>query len=113
LVPGKTTTYGGVTAVVETETVVTCPYIAAETNAGVTVSKIYETVYECPAAGTYMIGAHTTVPTETTAVKYGVPTKYTPGTYVQPEITMTITKTDVVVTYPYETIHPTQVHDEP
>lgn len=113
LVPGKTETYGGVTTVVETETVVTCPYVAVETSEGVTVSKVYETVYECPTAGTYTIGAYTTVPTETTTIEYGVPTEYAPGTYVQPEITTTITKTDVVVTCPYETIHPTPVYEEP
>jgi len=113
LVPGKTETYGGITTVVETETVVTCPYVAVETSGGVTLSKVYETVYECPTAGTYTIGAHTTVPTETTTIEYGVPTEYAPGTYVQPEITTTITKTDVVVTCPYETIHPTPVYEEP
>ncbi|KAI5842090.1 glycoside hydrolase superfamily [Tricharina praecox] len=113
LVPGKTETYGGVTTIVETSTVVTCPYVAVETTDGITVSKIYETVYECPTAGTYTIGAITTVPTETTTVEYGVPTEYLPGTYVQPEITTTITKTNVVVTCPYSTIHPTETSETP
>ena len=83
-----------------------------EAREGVTVSKVYETVYECPTAGTYTISAHATVLTETTTVEHGVPTEYAPGTYVQPEITKTITKTDVV-TCLYETIHPTPVHEEP
>ena len=60
LAPG-THVYGGVTTIVETSTVVTCPYVKTETEEGTTTVKVYETQYTCPEAGTYTIGAATTV----------------------------------------------------
>lgn len=103
LVPG-TTTYGGHTTIVATSTVITCPVVATHTSEGVTTEKVYKTVYTCPAAGTYTVGATTTVVPETTTVTYAIPTAYAPGTYVQPELTTTVTETDYVVTCPYSAI---------
>lgn len=102
LPPGPNT-YGGVTTVVVTATTVVCPYATLETNSGVTTSKVIMTTYVCPSAGTYTIGPTTTTVTGTVTVpcEYPVPTVYGPGTYIQPELTTTITVTSQVVTCPY------------
>ncbi|KAH0539095.1 hypothetical protein FGG08_004333 [Glutinoglossum americanum] len=98
--PG-THTLGGITTVVLTSTSVVCPYASVETSAGKTISKIYSTTYVCPSAGTYTIGATTITATETSTCVFPVPTSYTPGTYVQPETTVTVTLTSQVVFCPY------------
>jgi exo-beta-1,3-glucanase (GH17 family) len=112
LTPG-TTTYGGVTTIVETSTVVTCPYVATTTSEGTSTEVIYQTVYTCPVAGTYTIGATTTDVPATTTVSYASPTAYAPGTYVQPEITTTITETGYVVTCPYSSVDATLTSSVP
>ncbi|KAJ5765743.1 hypothetical protein N7520_005302 [Penicillium odoratum] len=97
-------TIGEVTTVVSTGTVVTCPYATVKPT-GTTVTSIIEyTTYTCPVAGTYTVvtGTTTSVPAETTVV---VPTAstITPGTYTQPETTITVTETDTTYYCPYAT----------
>lgn len=93
-VPSGTHTVGGVTTVVETATTVTCPYATVKPTGSTTTSVIETTTYVCPSAGTYTIAPITTyVPTSTMLV-YPTPATYTPGTYTNPEQTMTVTNTD-------------------
>ncbi|KAK8175227.1 beta-glucosidase 5 [Phyllosticta citrichinensis] len=96
-------TYGGVTTSVVTETTVTCPYATVETSGSTTTSVIKTTSYYCPGNGVYTVvpPVTTTVPADTTA-DYPKVTSYTPGTYTQPERTVTITKTNDVYTCPVD-----------
>ncbi|KAH0562456.1 hypothetical protein GP486_002848 [Trichoglossum hirsutum] len=98
--PG-THTLGGVTTIVLTSTTVVCPYATVETTNGAITSKIVSTTYVCPSAGTYTIGATTVTATETSTCIFPVPTSYSPGTYIQPETTVTVTVTSQVVFCPY------------
>ncbi|KAL2072609.1 hypothetical protein VTL71DRAFT_11952 [Oculimacula yallundae] len=100
-VPVGTHTAGGVTTVVEKATTVVCPYAAVETNSDVTTSVIKTTTYVCPSAGTYTIAPLTTTATESTVWVYPTPASYAPGTYTQPEVVTTITKTNYVVFCPF------------
>jgi exo-beta-1,3-glucanase (GH17 family) len=103
--PG-THTLGGVTTIVETSTTVVCPYAAVETTEGAITSTIRMTTYVCPSAGTYTIGATTVTASETSTCVVPVPTSYAPGTYIQPETTVTVTLTSQVVFCPYSTAPP-------
>ncbi|KAK7527855.1 beta-glucosidase 5 [Phyllosticta citriasiana] len=96
-------TYGGVTTSVVTETTVTCPYATVETSGSTTTSVIKTTSYYCPGNGVYTVvpPVTTTVPADTTT-DYPKVTSYTPGTYTQPERTVTITKTNEVYTCPVD-----------
>jgi len=100
-VPVGTHTAGGVTTIVEKATTVVCPYAAVETNSDVTTSVIKTTTYVCPSAGTYTIAPLTTTATEATLWVYPTPASYAPGTYTQPEVVTTITKTNYVVFCPF------------
>lgn len=103
-VPSGTHTYGGVTTVVDTDTVVTCPY-ATQSPSGSTVTDIVAyTTYTCPVAGTYTVvpGTTTFVPTSTMLV-YPTPSAITPGTYTQPESTITVVRTDYTYVCPFAT----------
>ncbi|KAK8218165.1 beta-glucosidase 5 [Phyllosticta capitalensis] len=96
-------TYGGVTTSVVTETTVTCPYATVETSGSTTTSVIRTTSYYCPGNGVYTVVPPTTTSvTEPTTTDYPKVTSYTPGTYTQPERTVTITKTNDVYTCPVE-----------
>ena len=99
-------TYGGVTTVVPAPTTVTVPYATVEVEDETTTSKIVETVYVCPTAGTYTVAPTTSHVEEDTPVTYVVPTTIAPGTYTAPEQTVTVTKTNQVVVCPYETTAP-------
>lgn len=98
--PSGSHTYGGVTTVVETSTTVTCPYATVKPS-GTTVTSVLETTtYVCPSAGTYTIAPTTTsIPTSTVMV-YPTPHTFTPGTYTQPEQTVTATRTDYTYVCP-------------
>lgn len=103
-VPSGTHTYGGVTTVVDTDTVITCPY-ATQSPSGSTVTDVVAyTTYTCPVAGTYTVvpGTVTTVPSSTMIV-YPTPSAMSPGTYTQPESTITVTRTDYTYVCPYAT----------
>lgn len=101
-VPSGTHTIGEVTTVVSTATTVTCPYATVKTSGTVTTSTIEHTTYVCPSAGTYTVvpGTTTSVPTSTMIV-YPTPHTITPGTYTQPETTITATRTDYTYVCPY------------
>ncbi|KAH7364140.1 putative beta-glucosidase btgE [Rhexocercosporidium sp. MPI-PUGE-AT-0058] len=115
-VPAGTHTAGGVTTVVEKATTVVCPYAAVETNSDVTTSVIKTTTYVCPSAGTYTIAPLTTTVTSATVWVYPTPVSYAPGTYIQPEVVTTITKTNVVVFCPFTSpapVKPTSTYVAP
>ncbi|KAJ6161760.1 hypothetical protein N7485_009990 [Penicillium canescens] len=103
-VPSGTHTYGGVTTVVETATTVTCPYATVKPTGSTVTSVIETTTYVCPSAGTYTVvpPTTTTVPTSTVLV-YPTPQTVTPGTYTQPETTLTVTRTDYTYVCPFAT----------
>lgn len=103
-VPSGTHTIGGVTTVVETDTVITCPYATVKPTGTTVTSTIEYTTYTCPAAGTYTVvpGTVTTVPSSTVIV-YPTPSTINPGTYTQPETTITATRTDYTYVCPYST----------
>lgn len=102
-VPSGTVTVGGVTTIVETSTVITCPYATVSPSGSTVTSVIETTTYTCPAAGTYTIAPITTsVPTSTVLV-IPTPASFTPGTYTQPEQTVTVTETDSVYVCPFAT----------
>jgi exo-beta-1,3-glucanase (GH17 family) len=103
-VPSGTHTIGEVTTVVESSTVVTCPY-ATTSATGTTVTDIIAyTTYTCPVAGTYTVvtGTETVVPSSTTLV-YPTVSTITPGVYTKPETTITATVTDTTYYCPYAT----------
>ncbi|KAJ5355092.1 uncharacterized protein N7496_012304 [Penicillium cataractarum] len=103
-VASGTHTIGGVTTVVETETVITCPYATVKPTGTTVTSVIETTTYTCPAAGTYTVvpGTVTSVPTSTVIV-YPTPQTITPGTYTQTETVVTVTRTDYTYVCPYST----------
>lgn len=103
-VPSGTHTIGGVTTVVETDTVITCPYATVKPTGNTVTSVIEYTTYTCPVAGTYTVvpGTVTTVPSSTMIV-YPTPSTIAPGTYTQPETTITVTRTDYTYVCPYST----------
>lgn len=102
--PAGQVTYGGVTTVVSTSTVLECPIPTAITKEGTVTYTMTNTRYECPTPGTYTIGATTTNNAGPTTVEVPVVTVYQPGTYTHPETTVTATVTDFVVTCPLETV---------
>ncbi|KKK23716.1 hypothetical protein P175DRAFT_0513064 [Aspergillus ochraceoroseus IBT 24754] len=105
--PSGTHTYGGVTTIVETQTTIVCPYATVKPSGTTVTSVIETTTYICPSAGTYTIAPTTTyVPTSTVMV-YPTPATITPGTYTQPESTITVTRTDYTYVCPYATNEPT------
>ncbi|RPA86918.1 glycoside hydrolase [Ascobolus immersus RN42] len=106
--PAGEVTYGGVTTVVSTSTVVECPVPTAITNDGKVTYTLTSTAYECPTPGTYIIGGTTTVNAVPVTVEVPVVTQYEPGTYTRPATTVTATVTDFVVTCPLETVTATQ-----
>lgn len=94
-VPSGTHTYGGVTTVVTTDTVVTCPYATVKPTGTTFTSVIETTTYSCPAAGTYTVVPPTTTSVSaSTALIYPTPHTITPGTYTQTGTTLTVTNTD-------------------
>ncbi|GIJ90631.1 hypothetical protein Asppvi_009592 [Aspergillus pseudoviridinutans] len=99
--PSGTHTYGGVTTVVETSTTVVCPYATVEPSGTTVTSVIRTTTYVCPAAGTYTIAPTTTYVPTSTVVVYPTPAVITPGTYTQPEQTVTVTRTDYTYVCPF------------
>ncbi|KAK2745896.1 hypothetical protein FQN57_003509 [Myotisia sp. PD_48] len=100
--PGKHT-YGGVTTVVTTATTIVCPYATVKPTGNTVTSVIETTTYVCPSAGTYTIAPTTTdVPTSTVIV-YPTPATITPGTYVNPGQTVTVTESDYVYVGPQPT----------
>lgn len=103
-VPSGTHTYGGVTTVVQTDTTVTCPYATVKPTGNTVTSVIEYTTYTCPKAGTYTVvpGTVTSVPSRT-AIVYPTPSSINPGTYTQPETTITATRTDYTYVCPYST----------
>ncbi|CAI7609980.1 unnamed protein product [Penicillium bialowiezense] len=103
-VPSGTHTYGGVTTVVTTDTVITCPYATVKPTGTTVTSVIETTTYTCPAAGTYTVvpPTTTTVPTSTVLV-YPTPHTITPGTYTQTGTTVTVTNTDYTYVCPAAT----------
>lgn len=105
-VTSGTYTAGGVTTVVETATTVICPYATTSTSEGVVTSTILTTTYVCPSAGTYTIAPLTTTVSTSTIWVYPTAASYPPGTYTQPEVVTTITKTNVVVVCPYTSSTP-------
>ncbi|KAK6541246.1 hypothetical protein TWF694_008612 [Orbilia ellipsospora] len=113
LTPG-TQTYGVHTTVVtETLTTVTCPYAHVYTSASSVYTTLTSTVYECPTPGTYSYGGYTTVATETTTVTYPTAVSYTPGTYVHPLTTVTVTVPQYVYTCPYAAYTPSAAPVKP
>ncbi|KAL3458469.1 putative beta-glucosidase btgE [Aspergillus heterothallicus] len=103
--PSGTHTYGGVTTIVETATTITCPYATVKPSGSTVTSIIETTTYVCPSAGTYTINPTTTyVPTETVIV-YPTPATVTPGTYTNPESTITVTRTDYTYVCPYTNVN--------
>lgn len=104
--PSGTYTIGGVTTIVETSTVVTCPYATVTTSGGVTTSTILTTTYVCPESGTYTIAPITTTVTESTTVTYPTVTTYWPGTYTKPAEVVTVTETDYTTWCPFASVSP-------
>lgn len=100
-VPSGTHTYGGVTTVVETSTTVTCPVATVKPSGSTVTSTIETTTYVCPSSGTYTIHPTTTVVPSSTCMVYPTPQTVTPGTYTQPEQTMTVTRTDYTYVCPF------------
>lgn len=107
-VPSGTHTLGGVTTVVETSTIVTCPYATTTTAPGGEVtSVVLTTTYVCPSAGTYTIGAVTTTVTESvTEIIIPSVTTFCPGTYTAPAVVTTVVETDTIIYCPFDTPTP-------
>ncbi|MCJ1366607.1 hypothetical protein MMC16_005736 [Acarospora aff. strigata] len=104
-------TYGGVTTVVETATTIVCPYATVSPAGETFTSIIMTTTYVCPSSGTYTIAPTTTSVSEATVMVYPTPASFSPGTYTQPETTITITETSAVFVCPYTSSTPmTTVH---
>jgi exo-beta-1,3-glucanase (GH17 family) len=99
--PSGTQTYGGVTTVVKTSTTVVCPYATVEPSGTTVTSVIKTTTYVCPTPGTYTIAPTTTYVPTSTVVVYPTPAVITPGTYTQPEQTVTVTRTDYTYVCPF------------
>ena len=99
-VPSGTHTFGGVTTVVETSTTVTCPVATVKPTGSTVTSVIEMTTYVCPSAGTYTIAPTTTTVPSSTVLVYPTPTSFAPGTYTQPEQTVTATRTDITYICP-------------
>ncbi|EEA23395.1 hypothetical protein TMatcc_002258 [Talaromyces marneffei ATCC 18224] len=93
VLPSGTHTIGGVTTVVETSTTVVCPYATVKPVGSTFTSVIETTTYVCPSAGTYTIAPITTTVPASTVVVYPTPATVTPGTYTQPEQTVTVVET--------------------
>lgn len=98
--PSGSHTYGGVTTVVETATTVTCPVATVKPSGSTVTSVIETTTYVCPTPGTYTIAPTTTFVPTSTVIVYPTPTSFTPGTYTQPEQTLTVTQTDYTYVCP-------------
>ncbi|KAL3494011.1 glycoside hydrolase superfamily [Aspergillus germanicus] len=108
--PSGTHTYGGVTTIVETATTITCPYATVKPSGSTVTSVIETTTYVCPSAGTYTINPTTTYVPTSTVVVYPTPATVTPGTYTNPESTITVTRTDYTYVCPYTNVdEPTAV----
>lgn len=103
VVPPGTHTVGGVTTVVETSTVITCPYATVKPSGSTVTSVIEQTTYVCPSAGTYTIAPITTTVSTSTALIYPTPATITPGTYTQPEQTVTVTESSYTYVCPFST----------
>ncbi|KAL4861308.1 glycoside hydrolase superfamily [Aspergillus spectabilis] len=99
--PSGTHTYGGVTTIVETATTITCPIATVKPSGSTVTSVIETTTYVCPSAGTYTINPTTTYVPTSTVVVYPTPATITPGTYTNPESTITVTRTDYTYVCPY------------
>ncbi|GAD94251.1 cell wall glucanase (Scw11), putative [Paecilomyces variotii No. 5] len=103
-VPSGTHTLGGVTTIVETSTVVTCPYATVKPTGSTVTSVIETTTYTCPAAGTYtVVPPFTTTVPSSTVVVFPTPATITPGTYPRPAQVVTVTETDYTYTCPFDT----------
>jgi exo-beta-1,3-glucanase (GH17 family) len=102
-VPSGTNTIGGVTTVVETSTTIVCPYATVSPSGTTVTSVIKTTTYVCPSAGTYTIAPITTYVSSSTVLVYPTPATVTPGTYTQPEQTVTVTETDYTYYCPFAT----------
>ncbi|KAL3449047.1 glycoside hydrolase superfamily [Aspergillus insuetus] len=108
--PSGTHTYGGVTTIVETATTITCPYATVKPSGSTVTSVIETTTYVCPSAGTYTINPTTTYVPTSTVIVYPTPATVTPGTYTNPESTITVTRTDYTYVCPYTNVdEPTAV----
>lgn len=103
VVPPGTHTIGGVTTVVETSTIITCPYATVKPTGSTVTSVIEQTTYVCPSAGTYTIAPITTTVSTSTAIIYPTPATITPGTYTQPEQTVTVTESSYTYVCPFST----------
>lgn len=101
--PSGTHTIGGVTTVVETSTTVVCPYATVSPVGSTFTSVIETTTYVCPSAGTYTIAPITTTVPASTVVVYPTPATVTPGTYTQPEQTVTVVETSYTYVCPFAT----------
>lgn len=113
-VPPGTHTIGGVTTVVTTATVVTCPVATVHTKDNKVTSTVIMTTYVCPSAGTYVINPHTTATvTEETVMVYPTPTSFAPGTYTAPHTTVTITETGTVYYCPFTKSTPAPAPTQP
>lgn len=113
-VPPGTHTIGGVTTVVTTSTVVTCPVATVHTKDNTVTSTVVMTTYVCPSAGTYVINPHTTATvTEETVMVYPTPTTFAPGTYTAPHTTVTITETGTVYYCPFTKSAPAPAPTQP
>jgi exo-beta-1,3-glucanase (GH17 family) len=100
-------TVGGVTTIVETSTTIVCPYATVKPSGSTVTSVIETTTYVCPSAGTYTIAPITTTVTSPTVVIVPTPVTVTPGTYTQPEQTVTVTEKDYTYVCPFATGAPT------
>jgi exo-beta-1,3-glucanase (GH17 family) len=103
VLPSGTHTIGGVTTVVETSTTVVCPYATVSPVGSTFTSVIETTTYVCPSAGTYTIAPITTTVPASTVVVYPTPATVTPGTYTQPEQTVTVVETSYTYVCPFAT----------
>lgn len=103
VLPSGTHTIGGVTTVVETSTTVVCPYATVKPVGSTFTSVIETTTYVCPSSGTYTIAPTTTTIPASTVVVYPTPATMTPGTYTQPEQTVTVVETSYTYVCPFAT----------
>ncbi|KAI7970295.1 hypothetical protein EIK77_000297 [Talaromyces pinophilus] len=101
VLPSGTHTLGGVTTVVETSTTVVCPYATVSPVGSTFTSVIETTTYVCPSSGTYTIAPITTTVPASTVVVYPTPATVTPGTYTQPEQTVTVVETSYTYVCPF------------
>ncbi|KAJ5818802.1 hypothetical protein N7474_004393 [Penicillium riverlandense] len=106
-VPSGTHTIGGTTTVVTTETTITCPYATVKPSGSTVTSVVELTTYTCPAAGTYtVVPPTTTVVSSPTVLVWPTPQTVTPGTFTQPEQTITVVDTDYTYICPFATPTP-------